>query len=710
MSTFGGTSTENGTASDYTLQEAPTGDQGPDFGTLKNAFEACVVSTQPYCDQTRQNFRVRYALWDNQSADGKKHARQGNGQADVVPWDGASDLRVYMADEAINSKVAMLCTALRKANIVAVPIEGNDIKRAKTVSNLMRWIVKTQVPEIDRETELLANYINEKGIAATGQFWERREEKTLTNVSLKELAEAFPQLNLAELIYADEAADNICAIFEEVYGCSRAKAKKMLKELRSTQKTSVATVGRTINRPVIRAFNLDEDLFIPDSATDIETATGIYRVQYFSPEQLRAFVHSDNWNQSWVDQAIDRCKGRYISIASNRDNEPQARSFIYNQSRMTDKEMVGVVYAYQRLSDEDGVPGIYCTIFNPELPPNEDQPGYAKFGLLGYAHGQYPFVLHRREFLSRKLHDSRGIPEPAQPWQQQVKAHKDSRIDAASMAILPPMMYPAGRPPGRWGAGARVPERRAGEYHFADRPMPDMNTEKSEALLSESFNRYFGFVSRDTDPTFASLKNQNDVDKFMSGWAAALRQTWKLFNQFGSEEVFFRVIGLRQEEPMQFTKGDLSEDFDFYLNWDTQSMDAAAQEKKLEALAKICATFDKYGQIDYAEVLQLAVEIIDPNWAERVIQPKEVGSQRVVNETNTMLAQVFAGVDRDIDLNSPPELVKQTIQQYVQAAPDVQQRLQQDEAFKKRLEKLYKQADFQLTQQANAKIGRYGAG
>ncbi len=117
--------------------------------------------------------------------------------------------------------------------------------------------------------------------------------------------------------------------------------------------------------------------------------------------------------------------------------QPISRSFVYTQQRFTDR--IGVVYAYQRLSDEDGTPGIYCTVFNPMLPPDQNHDGCAKTGLLGYAHGEYPFVLYRREYLSRKLHDSRGLPEPGKPWQDQIKAHKDSRIDAASLGILPPI-------------------------------------------------------------------------------------------------------------------------------------------------------------------------------------------------------------------------------------------------------------------------------
>jgi len=687
------------------LQLAPRGEDGPDFGWLKKAWEDCVRDNQPFVSQCQVNYNTRYALWSGQSEDGKKHAREG-AKVDPTPWDGASDLRVFLTDEAINSKVAMQCMAFRKANLVAVPVEGNDLKRAKTVSNFMRWLIQTQIPEIDREVELLANILNEKGIAATGQFWERCQEKTLASVSIAELQEQFPSIDIPALLESGIADDDLAALFEEQFGCSARKAKKMLRELRETGKTTVPTLGREYSRPIIRAFSLDENLFIPSYATDLETAPAIYRVEYFTAEQLRGFVLTDGWDEQWVEKAIETQRGKWLSATPPEYLYPVSRSFIWQEQRF--HELIGVVYAYQRLSDEDGVPGIYLTVFNPNLSPDDTTKGYAKFGLLGYAHGQYPFVLHRREYLSRKLHDSRGIPEPGKPWQDQIKAHRDSRIDAASLAIIPPIMYPIGRPPARWGAGARIPERRPGEYHFADRPAPDLSTEESEKILSDTFNRYFGFVSAETDPTFAGLKNQQDVDKFLSGWCKAYRQVFSLYKQFGDEKVAFRVIGLQQVAPGIFEKGDPRESMDFYLQFDVQSMDFEMMGQKLEAIAKAIATGDKYGQVDYAQWLQVMLEAIDPNIAERIIRPENVGTAQAVKEEKDALSKIFAGFDEDITLGAPPQIGMQVIQQWAQT-PDIMQRLQQDEPFKKRVEKRYKQYEFQTTQQENAKIGRYGA-
>lgn len=690
---------------DVGLQLAPVGNEGPDFNALKYAFEDAVRNNQPYIDQCRLNYETRYAIWNGQSADGKKHSREGS-KTSPTPWDGASDLRVFLVDNIINKKVAMQYMAFKRANLSAVPVEGNDLQRANTVSNFMRWLINTQIPEIDREVELASNYLNEKGIAVMGAFWETKQEKTLVNVSLSDLQQQFPQINMEALIQDPAAGDDLRSIFEEQYGCTKAKSAKMLKELRKTGETTVPVQGPERSHPILRAFNLDENLFIPSFSLDLENVPGIYRVEYFSAEQLRAMVKTDGWDSEWVEKAIRTVRGKLITISPSEYLQPISRSFVYTQQRFTDK--IGIVYAYQRLSDEDGVPGIYCTVFNPWMPPDQNQPGYAKYGLLGYAHGQYPFTLLRREYLSRKLHDSRGLPEPGKPWQDQIKAHKDARIDAASLSVLPPLCYPQGRPPGRWGPGAMISERRPGEYHYADRPMPDMNTDDSENRLESSFKEYNGFASREGDPSVDPIYNQFEIDKFLSALSRVFRQVWKLYKQYGNDQVMFRVMGVRTADPILFDKGDVNEEFDFYLAWDVQSPDFKRMSEKWTAIIQGAQTLDRNGVINWSELCQAFVASIDPNIAERIIQPVSAGQQKVVEEEQNDLAQIFAGINKNIKIGTPPQLGLQVIQQYLQS-PDVQQRYSQDKAFAERINARAKQYQFQMQQQQNAQIGRLGA-
>jgi hypothetical protein len=694
-------------AKDYTQQIAPLEGDGPDVNTLSKAFRNTVRDCQSYADQCRLNYETRFAVWDGQSDDGKKHSRDRE-SGEVLPWDGASDLRVYLTDRAIKFKVAQACTAYRRGNLVAVPIHGNDNARAKVVSNFMRWLMHTQIEDIDREVELTAQYVFEKGAAVTGQFWETRQHKKLERIRLEDFAQQNPEVDILALLTNPDSRAALVEQTVQTLGVSKRRAKAMLKELQETGETAVEQPGRVVSRPVIRAFNLDEDIFIPPWATDIEVAPYIFRCQYYTAEQLRAFVQSDGWDEEWVEAAIAKLKGRLISqLPTQHSLMPISRNFIYRYQHYTD--LIGVVYAYQRLTDPDtGLTGTYITIFNPDLAPDHEQDGYAKFQLMEYAHGAYPFVLHRREFLSRRLHDTRGIPEEGKPAQDQVKAHKDSRIDAASLGVLPPLLYPLGRPPSRWGPGARIPERRAGEYHYADQPKHDANTTESEDRITDDFKDQFGIRTKDGDPVVPAILNQFETEKWLSGWVKVYRQVWSLWQQYGEDEVYFRVVGLHRSDPTLMQKGDPAEEYQFYLSFDVQSADPEIMNNRAEQVAKIVATADRYGQVDYSELLQWMLESIDPQIAERIVLPKEQAAEKAVEEEQEACSQIFAGFEKDIKIGASPEIGMSVIQNWM-AAPDVAARYGQDEVFRDRVDKRIQQYQFQVQQRENARIGRLGA-
>lgn len=698
------------------LQLAPEGESGPNFSTLKAAFQKCTTDNQSYQTQTALNACSRFAIWGGQSADGKKHSRGPNGQTDPVPWDGASDLRVYLIDNLINDKVAMILEAINKASLVAQPVEGNDIKRSKEVTLFMRWLLE-QMPDLEREVELLIQYIQEKGVAVMGQFWETSQEKILQVLRLEDFQAAFPDIDMLQLLESGDADDYLKSTFEEHYGVSRAKANKMLRELTNTGTTTVAIVGKEKSYPCMRAFNLDTDLFIPPDTTDIEMATGIYRVQYYTPEKLRSLVNTNGWDKNWVENAIACNKGKMLSVTPVEYMQPMSRSFVYTQQRFTDK--IGVCWAYQRLSDEDGVPGVYQTVFSPDITPTSGgtgdgnitygaHKGYAKYSLYGDNDGKYPFVLYRREYLSRKLHDSRGLPEPLKPLQDTIKAHKDARIDTASYNIMPTIFYPIGRPLLKWGAGARVPERRPNEYHYGH-PIPfDETTEASLSTLVNDARDYAGFAKTDSDEPINPVKNQAEINKIFSSLAKSCHQIWNLFKKYGNETTYYRVTGVQSDEATKFERGPEDEDFTFKFRYNLRDSDSDYSLEKIKSMMELAASMDRTGAVDWTEFLQVALEAQDPSIAARVLRPAEVGTEKVIEEVQNDCTKLWSGIAVNVKPNTPPGIAQQTLQNWAQS-PDVVQRYQQDEAFKARVDAYTKQVSM-LQEQANNKIvGRLGA-
>src|SRR2546429_357945 len=112
-----------------------------------------------------------------------------------------------------------------------------------------------------------------------------------------------------------------------------------------------------------------------------------------------------------------------------------------------------VVHQWERRCDESGVPGIYYTVFHPNIQgaveggaqtgtgaatgsvDESESDGEAAEGsygideLMTYDHGEYPIIYFRTEYLSRKATDSRGYGELGFTWQNTVKTELDMEID-----------------------------------------------------------------------------------------------------------------------------------------------------------------------------------------------------------------------------------------------------------------------------------------
>jgi hypothetical protein len=156
---------------------------------------------------------------------------------------------------------------------------------------------------------------------------------------------------------------------------------------------------------------------------------------------------------------------------------------------------------------------------------------------------------------------------------------------------------------------------------------------------------------------------------------------------------------------MQFDKGNPDEDFDIKISFDVLNNDPETHEARLAQFVQLLQ-LDKNGRINTDSLLEHMAGSIDPIMADAVLQPAEQASQQVVKMVTDDLAKIFAGIEMPARPNGA-QVDLQVIQQYV-AQQDVDQRLEQDETFRGRLEKYAQQYQFALTQMQNAQIGRIG--
>lgn len=698
-------------ADDHELQLAGEDMAMPDMGQLARHYEEVVSDLSTHVERQQENHRVRHMEWDGQAEDGRKHSLAGSNKQ-PFPWDGASDLRVPVVDSFVNFGVALDCQALQRANIRAVPVESGDVAKAAVVSNFMRWLVMSQMEELPRERELLANYRRQNGIGFLGVFWEKRSQKTQIKVSLEEVAQMMP--DVAQAIQQGLFEEEVAAVVVQQAGVSKKRARRMIKELRETGVTTVPVTNQVVNRPVVKAYALGEDLFLPpNTAGDVQAASAIFRRAWMTPEALRSKVVDDGWDADYVDEGITKALGDTGTTHAISDEAlvNDDRTGVDGQSLT--KGMVEVVYAYRRLSDEDGIPGIFCTVFFPACHQGDDaKNGYAKHELLGDRHGQYPFVAFKLENTSRLLIDSRGEAEVGRCWQDAIKVEMDARIDHASMSTVPPLVHPAGRQPGRVGPGSMISERRPGEFRWMEVPPPPAASREVQQALELMARDYFGLPTTPERQAEAIAKQQHRVSTWLLGWQQVFRLVWSLYKQYGPDEQYFRVIGATEASAVRFAKAEMDDTVDFYLAFDVLTMDPEGVRERVKAITEVAAT-DTMGIVDKAKTLAVQFDMIDPMLAEQLIIPQQMAAAKEISETHVDIAKMTSGVDLDVPPNVNAQLRLQTLQQWQQGTPDnpaqdVQQAVSQNPNLQKRLERYQKQLEFMLTQQQNAVTGRIG--
>ena len=84
----------------------------------------------------------------------------------------------------------------------------------------------------------------------------------------------------------------------------------------------------------------------------------------------------------------------------------------------------------------------------------------------------YPFVLFRRENVTRRVVECRGIPEIVKTWQGEIKAQRDSIYDSTSFETLPPLQVSKRLGlANKIGPGVQLPVTKPGDYawsHYSD--------------------------------------------------------------------------------------------------------------------------------------------------------------------------------------------------------------------------------------------------
>lgn len=657
-------------------------EEGPNVTALADAYDKCLLDLDEYFEACLRSYDDRRNLWEGKSDDLRK---QG---ANAFPWQGASDIEVNVVGERIDAFVAILDQALQRSHIKAFPTSMASMPRASMVSGFLKWMRSTYIPNFRQQMELGANYLLEKGLMVSYVGWKREKRTYLQQVSIEEIAQVSP--DLAELIVSGADDQMVLGMLQTAFpDLSDKRAKKAIMSLRKKGLAEVSIPRTSVDCPVVYSCAPDGEVLFPSYVTDPQRAPYVFWRTFMTAQELEKKVVSEGWDADWVETAIETLRGKDSMYLDGEKLKTIDRLPLSD-----DNDLIMVVYGYQRLIDEeDGSEGIYCTVFHPTTE------GYAKHELLN-GYDDYPFVVTRLSNDQKRMYETQTFSDILRGAQMQIKTERDSRIDRASLATLPPLLHPAGRPPSDWGPGVRVPYRRLGEIQWGPPPPADNGSIEVEVSMTAQADRAVGL---DMSNPISASRQQFVVSKFLDHVRDVLNMAWKLYQRMGPDEVFFQVTG--NPNPQVMTKGSADENFSIVVNFDSQSNDPETAETQLKNMVSL-VQLDRNGIMDVNKLLEFTASSINPIFADYVLQPAEEAAQKVQKNVTDDLAKIFAGIEVPAQPNGA-QMAMQMIQAYVQQ-PDVAARAQQDEAFGQRLQKYMSQYQFQLQQMQNAEIGRIG--
>jgi hypothetical protein len=710
---------------------------GPAVSDLSDLLTRCSPVSRGY-DRCKTNDDTRYCRWANQTTDGKKH---GTTEYQAQPWEGASDTRVFLADDIVEECADIKELAFNRALLQTQPVEIGDLSEAAQSQKLLKWVVGTRMAQqLSSEVPLSAQYWDAYGWVVLHVVWERQLQLRNAEVTLQQLVAAGEQVpGLVSLIMDPEAEDQAAEILAELYRgfvlrevqgvyeqevptLGAVKFRRYVRELRTDGKTTVPMPYLRRNDPCVISLKPWDEVFIPPDTADIQKASAVFRREWLTEVELRERVETWGYDSEWVEQAL-KFKGS-LSAWTTEDDIAYSESvgtafgFLDNKSGR-----VEVIHGYTRRLDANGVPAIWCTVFHPQV-----QGLYGLHEMQDYHHGLMPFVVGRREHNSRRICDSRGVPELVWCYQREEKVQHDSIVDNTSFATVPPILVPMraspilsggkATPPVqvklRYGPASEIPTRPGAEPKFMERPATPVVAFQVIELLERKVNRRFGRLDEAIPPALAQMKAQSQVNKFLAMWRQALRMVFSLTRQYLSPEEFARVTGV---PPAPSGARDIEREYDLTLSFDVRELDPEHVAVKLAAVKDTVLPVDVGGAIDRTRLVGTMLRAIDPSLIPELMQDQASAGRKLFERVQQEIALMSLGNEPIYTDGLDPTSRRQL--EYAQQIifgdglgrggnPRYQQQLQSDERFRSLLDNWQKNKMQSIVQEENKMVGRTG--
>ena len=682
--------------------------KNPHVGELLSEYNRAMINSSQGNLVTKFD-NIRFCRWPGQTDDGKKHSENRSEGDPAWPFEGASDVRARLIDSTCNELTALLVGAFQKAELRANGNELSDMPVSQIGTTLLRWIRDSKMPQqLYKEATLGAQYALQYGWSAFFVGWQQSISKRTQEISMDQIValtqqsdnEFIVDLPRLILIAEDQAAE---VMLGTIPGITRSDAKRMVRELAKTGKTTMDEEYVSKNLPEIVALKPWDEIIFPPETADLQRSRVIFRRTWMSEVELREKITTEGWNPDWVERALQQI-GKSTTYY-NINLLPTTTMMVYNGVNYMN--MVEIVYCYTKSLDGNA-PAIFYTVICPQAASNrqEDSSSWAIHERLDYAHGEYPFVEFRREQIRRAITDTRSIPELAITDQDEIKAQHDSIRDHTAFSTLPPIkVVKRVGAINKIGPGVSLPVTNQNDYTFMEPPAREPTVAFNLIQrVEQQHAAYFGTNNALVSPMTTQMLQQALVNSWLLSWRSVFRQMFSLCCQYMPPEEIQRITGGQLPSNLS----EIHNEFDINVRFDVMNMDKEYIAQKVDFLTKI-KQMDSGGVLNANRITEMLIQAIAPEMAGELIMNQEQASQKMFKDVQTDIGMMLLGNEALYQENDPAAQTKmQFAQQVMQNNPKAQQALQADQNFQALFQNYVKNLQMSVMQQQNAQIGRLG--
>ena len=630
---------------------------------LKSELEQIKSDLKDVYDTRNDVMNTRLCLWDGQSADGRKHA-SNNDDEDPMPFEGATDARIRLADSLVNEDMMLLVLAAVRGQVQIKGRTAQDTTSAGKMTVVLRYILRNQLGwKWVRELIKLAQFYlgDSPAVALMSTNWRKKKTLVMKSVTVDELLETYldtlaEQLdgmedvgqiqaqavaasqNFAAMLADPEAGDGMLVELLMTFfpGIKETRARKAVKDLRTGAETSFPVAVVSYNGAEVKAKRLYEDWFVPASTTTYQEARISFEPEWLTKTELGERIQTMGWSRSFVDQVLKK-----EGLAFNQHRILKLDGTYEEASADDYKGLYQVITAYFRSANEDGVPGRYFVTFHPDA----DETATDK-QLLNYLHGLYPGHALQREVLSDRLMDSRGLPELSASQQDLMKLFVDSYGDNAQLSGVPPVITRGRKSMGKLYIAplAELQAKRDGDYEWMQPPQYPVTIIKVIGEIRRQVDEYFGRPNTELPENKSAIQEEFKVFWWLVNLQEVLKQILQLAQQFLTDEEISRITDTN-DQPIARSVEEIQGLFDLEVTYDPRDRDPEYIKQLGDLIGNTLMVMDRDKSIKAAPIVEALLWRLAPDLASKALQPVEKGQQDEIEDEWKNYVKILGGVE-----------------------------------------------------------------